>query len=416
MKRTVNRIPYLVAGLIVAGMGGYLLGWSYYRDAIGQIFPMWSQGELSLPFTIHNVTVCLMLLVAGQALKKLSNRTVIVIGGLSLIIGFSLIPFIPKENPTGALVMLVICYGVVAAISPAAGTAAGYDAFLAWFPERQGFVSGLLTFFCGIAPILVGFLCGLLLGPFDILGAIRAIGIILGVLILLASLWAKLPGPDVELPQGKSADQQVASVDYTPGEMLRTGSFWCIFLFTVAGRSAGLIVSDLGGTIGIALGVGALAGMLFSPASGIACIVGGYILDRLGFARTMCISGAVLAAGGALLLAGDMAGSTPMVILGLALVGVTYGRRDRAQHRRHPHPLRRPGLLPQPGLCPDQHPARGGARCSCRGSIITASGGSYRGVFLLILALAVVGLVVSLLMFPAEKARLRSLPVRAPRA
>ena len=415
MKRTVNRIPYLVAGLIVAGMGGYLLGWSYYRDAIGQIFPMWSQGELSLPFTIHNVTVCLMLLVAGQALKKLSNRTVIVIGGLSLIIGFSLIPFIPKENPTGALVMLVICYGVVAAISPAAGTAAGYDAFLAWFPERQGFVSGLLTFFCGIAPILVGFLCGLLLGPFDILGAIRAIGIILGVLILLASLWAKLPGPDVELPQGKSADQQVASVDYTPGEMLRTGSFWCIFLFTVAGRSAGLIVSDLGGTIGIALGVGALAGMLFSPASGIACIVGGYILDRLGFARTMCISGAVLAAGGALLLAGDMAGSTPMVILGLALVGVTYGgvtvlniggTRILFGARDYSRNL---GFVLISIL-----PAAGSVFLS--GSIITASGGSYRGVFLLILALAVVGLVVSLLMFPAEKARLRSLPVRAPRA
>ena len=214
MKRTVNRIPYLVAGLIVAGMGGYLLGWSYYRDAIGQIFPMWSQGELSLPFTIHNVTVCLMLLVAGQALKKLSNRTVIVIGGLSLIIGFSLIPFIPKENPTGALVMLVICYGVVAAISPAAGTAAGYDAFLAWFPERQGFVSGLLTFFCGIAPILVGFLCGLLLGVFLAVKELHALGADFRCVAVVAVLIRPLTGPQAAFDVDGAAFMEVVLRDF----------------------------------------------------------------------------------------------------------------------------------------------------------------------------------------------------------
>jgi MFS family permease len=306
-------------------MGGYLITWSYFRDALGQMFPEWSQSQLSMPFSIHNITVCLMMLFTGPALLKLSNRFVLGFGGCAVLIGFGLFIFLPKDNPSAALVMAIIAFGVIAALSVGIGVIASFDTFLPWFPDHPGAVSGVLTFWCGVAPIALGALCGLFLGHFDVLWSIALLGVVISLFVFASLKWCKKPGAEVELPPPPQRVEAELSEDYSPTRMLKTGTFWCIFIFNVAVRCAGLVISDLGGSIAVAIGIGTIIGLLFAPANGLACIVGGFLMDRFSVDRVMLLMAAAVAVGGAALLVGNNAHSTLLIIAGIALVGFGYG-------------------------------------------------------------------------------------------
>jgi OFA family oxalate/formate antiporter-like MFS transporter len=311
--------------MVTVGMGGYLITWSYFRDALGQMFPDWSQSQLSLPFSLHNITVCLMMLFTGPLLLKLSSRVVLGFGGVAVLVGFGFFSFLPRDNPGVALVMATVGFGVVAAMSVGIGVIASFDTFLPWFPDRPGAVSGVLTFWCGVAPIPLGALCGVFLARFGVLTAISLTGAVIGIAVLLAAVWAKKPGPDIKLPPPPPRVEEALGRDYSPTQVLRTGTFWCVFLFNVTVRSAGLIVSDLGGTIAVAIGVATIAGLMFAPANGLACIVGGFLMDRFTVERVMTLMAAAVAVGGVLLRVGNVTHSSFPVIAGIALVGFGYG-------------------------------------------------------------------------------------------
>ena len=326
MVKKPNRIPVLLAACICTGMGGYLLTWSYFRDSLGQLFPTWTSSQLSLPFSLHNITVCVMMLTTGQILHKLSNRVVICIGGFALMIGFGLFPLLPLGSPGAALVMVTISFGFIAALSVGIGIIASFDTFLPWFPDRTGMVSGILTFFSGVAPMMIGALCGVFIRNFGVLRAVQLTGVVLAALIFIALIWAKQPGPDVVLPAPPPADAKIfTDVDYTPAEMLKTGTFWCMFAFNVLLRTTGIIVFDLGGTIAVAFGAATIVGLMFAPLNGAACILGGIILDRLGTHKVMLIFSVSAALGAGALFIGNQAGAAALVIAGIALIGFAYG-------------------------------------------------------------------------------------------
>jgi|GEM_PF-1859857 len=408
MRNKVNRIPIFFAALFTSGMGGYLISWSYFRDSLGQLFPTWTQTQLSLPFSLHNITVFVMMLTTGLLLKKLSNRVVLGIGGLAILIGFGLFPYLPLDNPLAALVMAVICFSFIAALSVGIGVIASFDTFLPWFPDRLGLISGILTFFCGVAPILLGALCGVFIDQFGVLRAIQLIGIILAVIIFLSLIWAQKPSPDIELPPAPR-EKVSAGVDYSPKEMLITGSFWCLLIFNIAIRSAGIVISDLGGTIAITLGVATLSGLLFAPANGLACILGGYLLDRLSVPKVMTFFGVFLLLGGILLFFGNQAGSKAMVITGISCVGFTYGgvTVTSVTGTRMLFGMKHYAL--NLGLVSISiGPAT--VACIFAGKLTALAGGAYNLVFAMILILGIVAALSSLIMFRTERFRQRKQP------
>jgi OFA family oxalate/formate antiporter-like MFS transporter len=325
MDKKVNRVPRFIAAVVTVGMGGYLITWSYFRDALGRLFTDWSQSQLSLPFSLHNVTVCLMMLFTGPLLLKLSSRVVLGFGGIAVMIGFGFFAFLPQDDPSAALVMATVGFGIIAAMSVGIGVIASFDTFLPWFPDHPGAVSGVLTFWCGVAPMLLGALCGVFIDLFGVLTAISLIGVVIGVAVLIATVWSKKPGSDVKLPPPPPKVEEALSKDYSPTQVLRTGTFWCVFIFNVTIRSAGLVVSDLGGSIAIALGVATIAGLMFAPANGLACILGGLLMDRFTVERVMTLMAAAAAGGGILLCLGNSAHNSFLVIAGIALVGFGYG-------------------------------------------------------------------------------------------
>jgi MFS family permease len=323
--KAVNRIPIFFAAMITVGMGGYLFTWSYFRNSLGQLFPDWSQSTLSMPFSLHNLVVVVMLLVTGQLLRRFSGRTVIAFGAAALLIGFGLFPLLPVDNPALAGILAAVFFGVIAACSVGIGVIAGFDVYQPWFLERVGLISGLWTLWGGASPMLLGALCGVLIGVFGVLTAIQIIGILLAGAVFISLIYAKKPGPDTVLPMPPIRQNNMAPVECTTKEMLLTSAFWHLYIFNLMVRCSGIVISDLGGTIAADMGAATLAGLLFAPANGLSSVIGGYLADKIKFSKVLLIYTVIQVAGALLLLAGNGTGSVALVLTGIFLVGFAYG-------------------------------------------------------------------------------------------
>jgi MFS family permease len=108
-------------------------------------------------------------------------------------------------------------------------------------------------------------------------------------------------------------------------EVLMSPLFWVFFLFCALNRGAGLIMTDLGGTIATAFGAATIMGLIFSPANGVASLLGGVSFDRLGQNRTLLISAAMMVLCGISLVVGNYMSSIFLLLLGLILGGASYG-------------------------------------------------------------------------------------------
>ena len=64
-----SRFPYLWVGTLMMLLLGSIYAWSYFKTALGAIFPMWNQKQLSLTFTIM-----MILFAAGGLLAESSPK------------------------------------------------------------------------------------------------------------------------------------------------------------------------------------------------------------------------------------------------------------------------------------------------------------------------------------------------------
>ena len=325
MKKTNSRVPYFICTIASGLQLGALFTWSYYRESLTELFPSWTAGQLSLVFSMQNITVVILALVSGVLLKYLKPRALVAMGAAGVLIGLGAFPLFPTDNPGAAYIMLFICFGIFAASASGFSGIAIPAAYQPWFPDHLGLLTGVLFLFSGISPIILGYICSLLIPTVGVLRAVQILGFIGCFLLAVTLPWCKMPGPDVKLPPPKTIENAASAHDYSWKDVLRSPLFWCFFLYNIMARSVGMVLLDLGGTIAGAFGAATLLGLMTSPANGAASVAGGFIQDRIGTSKTILISCGLLVLGSLLLITGNVSGSAYLVITALVAGGAGFG-------------------------------------------------------------------------------------------
>ena len=388
MKKTL-RWPRYISAVITGALFGIMITWSYFRDELGMLFPTWSAGDLSFIFSIHNVTVCVALLATGFLLKRVSHRMMLFVSGTLLLIGFGSFPFLPIDKPETAFIMAIVFFTVVAAFSVGISISAGYSLYTQWAPDHPGKLIGAMALACSVAPIIAGAACSWLIPIVGVLQAIRWIGIVVAALIYATLPFATPPGPDDKLPPALIRPDNLGQEEVSPLKMLRMPSFWLLIVFNAVVRTSGLIIIDFGGSIAIYFGTAALVGLLFSPASGLANIICGILVDKFSASRVMLICGGTLVLSAILLIAGNALDSPLLAIAGLVTGGLSYGgclvyNSSSVRNLFGPKYYAQNLSYAQMSILL----AAGGGYLA--GRLLDMQGGNYMGVFFLILGLAVV--------------------------
>src|SRR5262249_40735105 len=262
---------------------GTLYGWSVFVAPLEARFG-WKRAETSMVFTIAVIVFAFSFVIAGRIQDRYGPLPCSLVGGILVSLGFYLCAY------TTSLTYLYICFGVIGGLGNGFGYATPIPVMAKWFPDKRGLAVGLAVGGYGAGSAIFGPLAQLKLIPayglpttFRILGAIFLVMTMVGAVLLRNPP----PGYRAEGWSAQAVKSAASARDFMPGEMLRTPTFYLMWVGYALGCSAGLmVISQL---VPFARSVGIAAAALstmtlvvgaFGNASG--RILSGWMSDKLG--------------------------------------------------------------------------------------------------------------------------------------
>ena len=309
---------------------GMVYAWSVLSGPIAQEFPQWSKAQLSMAFTIVMIMFCLGSIVGGFLAEKVKARVYIWVSAFLFLAGF----FFASRIST--LSGLYISFGIICGF--ASGLA--YNAVLGtvgkWFPDKQGFISGVLLMGFGLSSFLIGKVYQACTP--DVIGAWRqsflAIGVITSVVLTVCGFFLAKPEPNF-VPSASDAENKrvvnTVGIEVSTSVMMTRPTFWLYYLWALVLGAAGLaLVSQASGIVKevnacIAPGTLATLAGLVSVSNGIGRVIMGSLFDRIGRSATMQSVNTLFILAGFILSVALKTGSVAANAVGFILGGMAYG-------------------------------------------------------------------------------------------
>nr|CBX31777.1 hypothetical protein N47_N26020 [uncultured Desulfobacterium sp.] len=170
---------------------------------------------------------------------RFGPRITAFMGGVLVGIGFIWI------STTTSYVVWIIGFGILAGTGIGFGYSAATPPALKWFPpSKTGLIAGLVVSGFGLASVYIAPLSQYLLGIWGLQKAMLFFGIAFLIVVCVLSMMLKNPPegykPVVSKTKG-STQPIIAAKDSTPSEMLKTGTFYSLWIIYFIGSGAGLM-------------------------------------------------------------------------------------------------------------------------------------------------------------------------------
>ena len=314
----------------LAGLGinlalGVLYTWSMFKGAIEKDFG-WKGSQLNDPYALCCLVFAFAMILAGRCQDKFGPRITATIGGILVATGFGLI------STTHSYAVWVLGFGVLAGAGIGFGYSSATPPALKWFPpSKTGLIAGLVVAGFGLAPVYLAPASDFLLRNFGLLKAMLIFGAAFAVIVCgLAQFLVNPPaGYSAALNGSSSTASTPGNTDLAPGEILRTPSFWLLWVLYFIGAGAGLmVISSISGMAKKTMGESAfvaVAVMAVGNAAG--RIVAGLLSDKIGRRWTLMI--VLLIQAGLMFVAipvtASAHGAKFLIVLVATFIGFNYG-------------------------------------------------------------------------------------------
>ena len=217
---------------------GTLYGWSVFVAPLEKEFH-WSRSQTSTAFTIAVTVFALTFILAGRLQDKLGPFWVSIGGSVLVSLGFFLCAY------THTLAWLYVCFGVIGGLGNGFGYATPIPVMAKWFPDKRGLAVGLAVGGYGAGSAIFGPLSSKVLIPaYGWRSTFMILGGVFFVMTLVGSFLLKNP-PAGYRPAGwtpAATTAKSAGRDFAPAEVLRTRTFYFLWIAYALGTSAGLMV------------------------------------------------------------------------------------------------------------------------------------------------------------------------------
>jgi len=238
-----GRWLYVLLGLVMNVCLGAVYAYSIFLGPVKKAFN--SSASLSiLPFMVFLAFFAILMFFGGRLMEKLGPRNVSIIGGVIVGLGWLLSSFATN------IWFLILTYGVIAG----SGVGLVYGCPIAvgakWFPDKKGLAVGLIVAGFGGSALITGKIANAMIPSVGLSTTFLYFGIAFGMILFILSLPLKFPAAGW-IPKGwKPSAGAAAAVNFTPGEMVKTGTYWGLFLCFIVGAIAGLMAIGISKPVG----------------------------------------------------------------------------------------------------------------------------------------------------------------------
>ncbi|MHA2321289.1 MAG: L-lactate MFS transporter [Candidatus Thorarchaeota archaeon] len=272
---------------------------------------LWPSLYSQLPFAAGLASFALFMIFAGRWQDRVGPRKVATVGGILLGAGYILAFFVDQVAGSDAVlgtIYLVITYGIIGGAGIGFAYVCPIAALVKWFPDKKGTITGIAVAGFGAGALVFGYVEQFLLNIYNVPSTANIgmpmliLGVVYLLLVVLGSQLLTNP-PEGWLPTGYTPPVTTADGAGTgvmPGQMIRTSTFWLLWLMFVFAATAGLMT--LGNVKTAALAIDATADAVvivgvMSLLNAAGRIVWGATSDKLGRENTMILMFLVLALG-----------------------------------------------------------------------------------------------------------------------
>lgn len=319
----VRRWVTLAASTLASLCCGFFYAWSVLVKPMMEQYG-WTPGEMALAFTLVVGLPSACTLLAGKLLQYMRPPTLLFISGGIISAGTMLLSFATNLG-------MLYAFAFVAGVGGMTYPGATMSNLMRFFPERQGMASGILTGGFGLGAVIWGPVTVVLIEQFGYKWTLRGLGSLFFVVITVCSRLVSV-APAGYRPRGwKPPAGPDSDSDELPGkdwrEMMKTPSFWLLFLVFFLGLISGLMVTGHASPIvQQILGVSPQAAGAFVSYLALGMTIGkvgwGVLSDRLGRSAVLIMALALAVLGLVLLW---QTGSYGAVVVGIFVVGLCYG-------------------------------------------------------------------------------------------
>ena len=325
---TPARWQPLVGGVLMNLALGVIYAWSVFVAPFGEDFG-WNRTQVSVVFTIAILSVGSWFVVAGFLQDRYGPQRVAAFGGILYALGFYL------ASQTESLIWLYVTFGAIAGAGNGFGYAIPIPVCSKWFPDRRGLAVGLVVGGYGAGSGIYGPLAREVLIPaYGWQGTMQISAAVFLVMTLVAAWLLRNPPAGYKPPTAAPAPAAGAPAaaaapvghDFATGEMVRTPTFYLLWIAYCLGAAAGLMVISQLVPVGEAAGLGAAAGLgLTIGAIGNTGgrVLSGWMSDTFGRLNTLRLM--VLLSAVALPLFFLLAGQVALFYLLLIVIYYCYG-------------------------------------------------------------------------------------------
>ena len=237
-----NRWLPVVGGVMMNMALGMFYGMSVFMLPLEKEFG-WTRAQTSWVSTIGLALIAVWYVIAGYIQDHRGPRPVAVIGGLLFSLGFLLASY------TTTLTWFYLTAGVIAGTGSGFGYVVPTSVGSKWFPDKRGLVIGLMVGGYGAGSGLFG---PLALSLIDKVGWRSTFQILSGVFFVMTMTGAYLlrNPPAGYMPPGwhpsKTRGVARAGADVLASVMVRTRTFWVLWVAYCLGTTAGtMVISQL---------------------------------------------------------------------------------------------------------------------------------------------------------------------------
>ncbi|MGF1498427.1 MAG: OFA family MFS transporter [Elainellaceae cyanobacterium] len=230
-------------GMVVLLCLGSVYSWSIFRKPL--------EGELNigateslLPYTFALVFYAAVMPIAGFFIPRIGTRTMTAIGGVVVGAGYVLSSF------ASSIGMITLTYGAIAGTGVGITYGVPMAVVARWFPDKKGLAVGLTIVGFGLSPLITAPLANRLIEAHSVRPTLRLLGIAFTAIILGIAIAMKPPPKDWHPQRTLLAQSTSASAKTYPANLLKSRSFYGLWICYAIGTLVGLSAIGISSPVG----------------------------------------------------------------------------------------------------------------------------------------------------------------------
>ncbi|MCT4607554.1 MAG: OFA family MFS transporter [Marinisporobacter sp.] len=278
IKKTTNRWFVVFGAVLLQMCIGAIYTWSLFNQPLMDTFG-WKKSQVVLTYSIAVFVFAFSTIFSGRLQDKIGPRKIATIGAILYGGGLML------TSTATSLTQLYIYYGIVAGTGVGFAYVCPLSTCVKWFPEKKGFITGIAVGAFGLGSLVFKSVIQHFLTTSGVSSTFFYLGLIYVILGVIGSQFLILP------PAGYASDSKESNATkeniFTPLEMIKTKSFYFVWVMYLFGCMSGLLVIGLAKDIGVQLAgleasvaANAVAMIALFNASG--RLIWGILSDKLG--------------------------------------------------------------------------------------------------------------------------------------